>query len=225
MATSLVLGSTGATGSQILSTLLTTTTTATTTTISRRLPETDSPNLRKIQEANISNWPSLIRTLTPPPTTLFSALGSSSAAAGSIANQWKIDHDLVIDTAKAAREAGTKTVVFISSVGTRNFLIRQSVYGKMKNGVEDALKEMGFETVVVVKPGLIVGGGKAPWLENFVGGLWNGVQDRLGQHKLVIGRAAVAAARIAGEGKAPEKYWVLGPADIVRLGRDEWVEE
>ena len=45
-----------------------------------------------------------------------------------------------------------------------------------------------------------------------------------GQDQTVIGRAAVAAARIAEEGKAPSKYCVLEQADIVRLGRTEWKE-
>jgi hypothetical protein len=37
-----------------------------------------------------------------------------------------------------------------------------------------------------------------------------------------IGRAAVVAAQMADERKAPSKYWVLEQADILRLGRDEW---
>ena len=45
-----------------------------------------------------------------------------------------------------------------------------------------------------------------------------------GQDQLVIGRAAVAAARMAEEGTAPAKYWILEQADIVRLGRNEWKE-
>lgn len=45
-----------------------------------------------------------------------------------------------------------------------------------------------------------------------------------GQDQAIIGRAAVAAARIVEEGNAPSKYWVLEQADIVRLGRDEWKE-
>lgn len=40
----------------------------------------------------------------------------------------------------------------------------------------------------------------------------------------MIGRTAVAAARMVEEGKAPSKYWVLEQADIVKLGRDEWKE-
>ena len=40
----------------------------------------------------------------------------------------------------------------------------------------------------------------------------------------MIGRAAVAAARMAEEEKAPSKYWVLEQADILNFGRDEWKE-
>lgn len=42
------------------------------------------------------------------------------------------------------------------------------------------------------------------------------------QDQTIIGRAAVAAAQMAEEGKAPSKYWVVEQADIVRLGRTEW---
>lgn len=45
-----------------------------------------------------------------------------------------------------------------------------------------------------------------------------------GQDQAIIGRAAVAAARMAEEGKAPSKYWVVNMADIVKYGRDEWKE-
>lgn len=45
-----------------------------------------------------------------------------------------------------------------------------------------------------------------------------------GQDQTIIGRAAVAAASVANEGKAPSKYWVLEQADIVKFGRNEWKE-
>ena len=50
------------------------------------------------------------------------------------------------------------------------------------------------------------------------------VARHTGQDQLVIGRAAVAAARMAEEGTAPAKFWILEQADIVRLGRVEWKE-
>lgn len=51
-----------------------------------------------------------------------------------------------------------------------------------------------------------------------------GLLTEAGQDQTVIGRAAVAAARAAEEGKAPGNYWVLEQADIVRMGREEWKE-
>ena len=50
------------------------------------------------------------------------------------------------------------------------------------------------------------------------------IVQHIGQDQLVIGRAAVAAARMAEEGTAPTKYWVLEQADIIKLGRVEWKE-
>lgn len=43
-----------------------------------------------------------------------------------------------------------------------------------------------------------------------------------GQEQIYIGRAAVAAARAAAEGKAPSKYWTVEAGDILKMGRDEW---
>jgi hypothetical protein len=45
-----------------------------------------------------------------------------------------------------------------------------------------------------------------------------------GQDQKIIARATVAAVKLANEGKAPSKYWVLEQADVVRLGRTEWKE-
>lgn len=53
--------------------------------------------------------------------------------------------------------------------------------------------------------------------------MWK-LTSTLGQDQKTIGRAAVAAARLAQEGKAPSKYWVLEQADVVKYGRDEWRE-
>lgn len=43
-----------------------------------------------------------------------------------------------------------------------------------------------------------------------------------GQDQTVIGRAAVAAARMSEEGRAPSKFWVVESSDILKYGRDEW---
>jgi hypothetical protein len=43
-----------------------------------------------------------------------------------------------------------------------------------------------------------------------------------GQDQVVIGRAAVAAACQAQEGRTGSKFWVLEQADIVQYGRGGW---
>lgn len=85
-----------------------------------------------------------------------SALGTSRAAAGGVANQRKIDYDLNLELAKAAKAAGTKTYVLISSSGA-NSGSKLGPYMKMKGELEDAVKALDFEHCLVLRPGLLVG--------------------------------------------------------------------
>ncbi|KAM5346622.1 hypothetical protein ACJ41O_009627 [Fusarium nematophilum] len=228
-----VIGSTGLVGSNILSTLLALESYNPVNTITRRAPKATSPRLNAVVDSDTAKWAGILSGLTPTPSVVFSALGTTRAAAGGLANQWKIDHDLNIELAKAAKSAGASTFVFISSAGTRGFPSSMAPYGKMKNGVEDAIKEQGFEQAVILKPGLIIGSrehgrfgeGLFQTAVGAIGRLSGAVKDALGQDAEVIARAAVKAAQLAGEGKAPSKYWVVDAAEIIKLGRTEWSGE
>ncbi|KAI1387519.1 NAD(P)-binding protein [Hypoxylon trugodes] len=225
-----VFGSTGVVGSQILSTLLSHDAFKAIHTISRRAPKAESPKLNATIEADTAKWSSDLSGISPVPSIVFSAVGTTRAAAGGVANQWKIDHDLNVDLAKAAHTAGVKTFVFISSAGTRSLLSSQFPYSKMKIGVEDTIKDAGFEQAIILRPGFILAEREVPHqgatlflkLIRSLSHFGQARQDAWGQEPEVIGRAAVHASVLAAEGKAPSKYWVLEQADIVRLGRDEW---
>jgi uncharacterized protein YbjT (DUF2867 family) len=229
-----IIGSTGLVGSFILSICLSDASPwSEIHTISRRQPKSTGAKLSAAVEPDTTKWAATLSSLSPAPETVFSALGTTRAQAGGIDAQWKIDHDLNVELVKAAAAAGTKTFVFVSSTGIRGVLSNRLPYSRMKQGVEDAVRDAGFENAVVLRPGLIMGrrevehtGG--PLMNGIVRGLgrWigQGVQDSLGQDAEVIARAAVAAARLAAQGKAPAKWWVLEAGDIVRLGRTEWKE-
>ena len=133
----------------------------------------------------------MIPDLSSKPSVVFNAVGTTRATAGGLQNQWKIDHDLCIEIAKAAKSAGVKTFVFISSGGTRGLLSGYVPYSKMKVGVEDAIKQLDFEHAIILRPGMILGERatpKAPIFEYLFGSIhwispW--LQDLIGiSHRL-----------------------------------------
>ena len=105
-------------------------------------------------------------------------------------------------------------------------------YAKMKGELEDAVRELGFRETVVVRPGLIVGKERSDrsfgqwWAGNVAGGLGRmsrGWKDGWAQDADVIARAAVRAGVMAleGRGEGKEGWWIVGQADVVRLGGAE----
>ena len=225
-----IIGSTGLVGSFILTNLLANDAYKPVHTITRRAPKPTSDRLQSLVEADTTKWAASLSGLSPAPSAVFSSLGTTRAAAGGIANQWKIDHDLNIELAKAAKEAGVRTYVFVSSGGTRGLPFSAAPYSKMKNGVEDAIRDLDFEHAIILKPGMILGEreesraaeGLMQGLVRSIGKLSGAVADKVGQDAEVIARSGIRATQLAGEGKAPAKYWVVEAGDIVRLGRNEW---
>jgi len=225
-ASAVVAGSTGLVGSHILLTLLSLPAFTSVSAYTRRkLPE-ESSKLSAIEAKDSETWPSLF----PKSASIFlSALGTTRAQAGGFANQRKIDYDLNLALAKAAKESGVQTYVLISSAGTNS--ASSMPYSKMKGELEDAVKELGFKHTVILRPGLIVGDREDSRPPEFVirkiaslaGALsGNRLKDFWAQDAEVIARAAVAAGVQALEGKKEEGVWEVAQADIVRLGRIEW---
>ena len=85
----------------------------------------------------------------------FCALGTTIATAGSKDAFYHVDHDLVMDFARNAKAAGAKTFVFISSVGanpkTSNF------YLKVKGETEKDLEAIGFDSLIILRPSMLMG--------------------------------------------------------------------
>lgn len=86
----------------------------------------------------------------------FCALGTTLAAAGSQEAFRRVDYGYTTGFARLARRAGAARFLVVSSVGAS--AASGNFYLRTKGEVEDALRELGFETLVVVRPGLLLGG-------------------------------------------------------------------
>lgn len=104
-------------------------------------------------------WPATVDALRP--AVVFNCLGTTIRQAGSKVAFRAVDHDLVLAVARAAKAAGARHIISVSSVGASaksgNFYLRT------KGEVEDELRALGFERLDIVRPGLLTGQRGGPW--------------------------------------------------------------
>lgn len=219
-------------GSHILTALTSLSTHPAVYAIARRDLPTSSANLHPITESDSSKWPSRLQSLSPTPNIFLSGLGTTRAQAGSFEAQRKIDYDLNLALAKAAKESGVKVYLLISSTGVSAKSLFP--YSKMKAELEEAVMDLKFPHTVIVKPGLLVGTRKDSRpaeaffrvIANGLGAISKGwLTEWWAQDAQVIGRAAVAAGMQCVEGRREEGVWVVSQSDIIRMGRTEWKGE
>lgn len=85
--------------------------------------------------------------------TLFSAMGTTLATAGSKDAQYKIDYTYQHDVAQAAANNGVSNLVLLSSTGSSSK--SPFFYCKIKGQLEDAVREMNFKSVHIFQPGML----------------------------------------------------------------------
>lgn len=86
---------------------------------------------------------------------LFSCLGTTKNAAGSIGAQRKVDFDYQLQIAKLAANMDVKHYVLVSSSGANAH--SNSAYLKMKGELEDAVKTLTFKRISIIQPSLLLG--------------------------------------------------------------------
>lgn len=86
---------------------------------------------------------------------LFSCLGTTLKKAGSIKAQRKIDLDYQFQAAKLASENGVKNYVLVSSSGANPQ--SKNNYLKMKGELEKKVDSLGFHSITLFRPSLLVG--------------------------------------------------------------------
>lgn len=203
-------------------------------TISRRTPQAASSapqtKLTTFVADDTSKWAPQLSALSPVPSMFISSFATTKAAAGGFENQHKIEHGLNVEMARAARDAGTKVYVLISSSGANK---SSSIpYTRMKGEIEEDIKALGFERMVILRPGIIAGQREESrpleavvrFVAGNVGKLHSGLKDPWAQEADVIGEAAVNAGLKALEGDVPtgsEKVWTLYGSDIIKYGKKQ----
>jgi uncharacterized protein YbjT (DUF2867 family) len=187
--------------------------------------------LTTVVDSDTSHWAGHVAALSPPPSIFFSALGTTKAAAGGFQNQYKIEHGLNVELARAARDSGARVFVLISVAGAdqaSNF-----AYSRMKADIEEGIKDLGFERTVILRPAFITGRREEhrPFESTLIffagvaGKVHSSLKDSWSQDADVIAKAAVQAGLKALDGDVPvpeDKVWILNGSDIIRLGRTEW---
>ena len=91
----------------------------------------------------------------PAPDDVFIALGTTIKAAGSEAAFREVDFDFVVNTARAARAAGATRLAVVSALGAD---VKSRVfYNRVKGEMQAAVSALGYESVVLAQPSLLMG--------------------------------------------------------------------
>ena len=91
----------------------------------------------------------------PSCNNIFICLGTTIKTAGSKENFKKVDLNYCLSIAKKAKKSGAKTLSLISSVGANSS--SKNFYLKTKGELEEAVQELGFSTVNIFRPSFLVG--------------------------------------------------------------------
>jgi uncharacterized protein YbjT (DUF2867 family) len=104
--------------------------------------------------ADPSKWGEVFEAVRP--AALICALGTTWRKAGRDEEAFRsVDHDLVLATARAAKEAGVERLVTVSSVGAD--AMSKNLYLRTKGEVDRELGRMRFKRLDILRPGLLKG--------------------------------------------------------------------
>jgi uncharacterized protein YbjT (DUF2867 family) len=104
--------------------------------------------------AGPSKWGEVFEAVRP--AALICALGTTWRKAGRDEEAVRsVDHDLVLATARAAKEAGVERLVTVSSVGAD--AMSKNLYLRTKGEVDRELGRMRFKRLDILRPGLLKG--------------------------------------------------------------------
>ncbi len=149
--TAVLLGASGATGQHLLPLLLADPGYDRIVTLSRRALGTEHPRL----ENRVVDFDHLAAGFAGLEVDdCYCTFGTTIRIAGSQAAMTRIDHDFVIDFARAGLAAGATRFAYLSAANAD--ARSPAFYFRLKGGTEEALKTLGFADLGIYRPGMIV---------------------------------------------------------------------
>ena len=146
-------GATGLIGAQVLQDLLLEPEVGKVQVLARRALDVSHPKLQ-VHVVDFGRLPALA-----PVDEAYLALGTTIGIAGSQAAFRAVDLDANLAVAKAAVTAGAQRIALVSAVGAD---AKSSVfYNRVKGELEDALKALQLQALVIAQPSLLLGDRKA----------------------------------------------------------------
>ncbi|KAG1656442.1 hypothetical protein FOA52_006984 [Chlamydomonas sp. UWO 241] len=207
--TAVVLGATGAVGTEVVRALIESDAWIKITTIGRRPVELSDELKAKAGERlqqlaiNMDNMAAEGGAAFAGATSVFCTLGTTRAVAGSAAAFRKVDLDWVAESARLAAAGSAKHFALCSSTGANanvwacDWLVSSPLlYMKVKGQAEEAVKAAGIPTVSIYRPGLLERGERERGTEKAMAALFTKISvSAIGRMMVQDAEAAAAGAR------------------------------
>jgi uncharacterized protein YbjT (DUF2867 family) len=178
----LLAGATGLVGRELLEQLIASNDYGTVHVLVRRAAPTLAASSKLVTHVvSFDDLPSL-----PATDDVFVALGTTIKVAGSQEAFRRVDHDYVVAVARAGRLAGARRLGIVSALGAA---VKSRVfYNRVKGEMQLAVAELGYDSVVIAQPSLLVGDREALGQPPRAGEVW--------ARRLVEPLSALVPARI-----------------------------
>lgn len=152
MKTAVIAGATGLIGSQLLEKMLQSGRYGTVVALTRNPLHAQHPALRNV----ITDFRQLDKVLTGmTPDDVFCCLGTTMAKAGSKEKFYDVDFRFPLALAEVTRALGAKQYLLVSAVGADPH--SGIFYNRVKGETEDAIRRVGFDTLHIFRPSLLLG--------------------------------------------------------------------
>jgi uncharacterized protein YbjT (DUF2867 family) len=149
--TALLAGATGLVGDALLSLLVASEHYRSVQVLLRRTrPGIEASAKLTIHQVDFARLPAL-----PPVDDVFIALGTTIKIAGSEAVFRQVDFNFVVNIARAARAAGATRLAVVSAMGADP--TSRIFYNRVKGEMETAVLQIGYESVAIAQPSLLLG--------------------------------------------------------------------